>query len=115
MSTARSYYDALLALSGKPALADAQRALLATIGEQDLREVVNHTLKSGISKGVLEYVAGRLLDVAVAERARKADKVFHKDDENDARDEVEVQGSSSGAQRGNFCVYMEMENVITGK
>jgi hypothetical protein len=115
MTTARSYFDALLPLSGNPALADARAALIASIGEQDLKQVIHHALGSGISKGVLEYVAAKLLDVVVAERARKADTVPHDDDENDAQDGLEVHGSSSAAQRGICGVHISMDVILTGK
>jgi hypothetical protein len=72
MSTARSYYDALLALTGNPALAGARNALITSIGEQDLKDVINHGLQSNMSKAGLEDVAAKLLDVVVTEKAADA-------------------------------------------
>jgi hypothetical protein len=70
MSSTESFYTALLALSGDPALVEARRGLLASIKDQDLCEVIAHGLASGICRASIESIATWVLDRAVARASR---------------------------------------------
>ncbi|KAF1829043.1 hypothetical protein BDW02DRAFT_602886 [Decorospora gaudefroyi] len=94
MATARSYYNALLALSGNPALADARKTLVACMPEQDLKDVVGHGLESGISKAGLEGIVARLLDSIVAEILAEPLQLLPEDVDDIAHSAGGVRGSS---------------------
>jgi hypothetical protein len=115
MSAAKSYYDALLLLSGKPALADARKALITGIDVQDLKDVIDQALNSGIQKPNLEYVVSRLLDIVVAERAGEVVEVPQEDVGDDAQVQEELEGSASSAQHGKSGVYIDVISIPTSK
>ena len=62
MSTAHSYHDALLTLSGNPALAATRNALLASISDSELIDVIAHGLKTGARRAHLNTLATQRLD-----------------------------------------------------
>jgi len=113
MSTAKGYHDALLVLSGNPVFAAARDALLASISDNELLDVITHGLKTGSPRETLNAIATRLLD-GLATAGRVGDAVppvqgNHDDDDDggDHDDSGDVggrkdSGGSSGhaAQRG---------------
>jgi hypothetical protein len=69
MSTTRSYHQALLALSGNPALAAARTTLLTSINNEELVDVITYSIKTGIPRESVNAIATRLLDELVTTRA----------------------------------------------
>jgi hypothetical protein len=72
MSTTRSYHQALLALSGNPALAAARTNLLTSINDEEIVDVITYSIKTSIPRESVNAIATRLLDELVATRADSA-------------------------------------------
>ncbi|KAI4661509.1 uncharacterized protein J4E88_010957 [Alternaria novae-zelandiae] len=107
MSTAKGYHDALLTLSGNPVFAAARDALLASISDNELLDVITHGLKTGSPRETLNAIATRLLD-GLATAGRVGDAVppvegnhGGRDDEGDHDDSGDVGGrKDSGGSSG---------------
>ncbi|KAI4626109.1 uncharacterized protein J4E87_004609 [Alternaria ethzedia] len=69
MSTVQNYHDALLALSGNPALAAARSGLLVGMSGEELIDVITCGLKTGISRDGLNIIAAQLFDEIAAAQA----------------------------------------------
>jgi hypothetical protein len=69
MSTAQSFLDALVTLSGNAALAEARNTLLMSISDKDLIDVITHGLNAGIPRARPNIAATALLEEIVTVRA----------------------------------------------
>lgn len=69
MSTVQNYHDALLALSGNPALAAARSGLLVGMSGEELIDVITCGLKTCISREGLNTIATRLFEEIAATQA----------------------------------------------
>jgi hypothetical protein len=93
-SAAESFFKALLPLSGNPAFAEARKALLGSIKDEDLEQLVKHGISREFSRSGSEAIALTILDVAAAEaRVPEAGKTVIKSEEEQDPD---VQIISSG-------------------
>jgi hypothetical protein len=101
MSTTRSYHQALLALSGNPALAAARTTLLASINNEELVDVITYSIKTGIPRESVNAIATRLLDELVTSRADGA-AVAHAEGEGYADGvQIEVRNNNHSAGASN--------------
>ena len=69
MSTIDSYLKALLALSGDEQLVSPRRALLQSLNDEDLAELVTKVVGREFARYDLEDIASVLLDVVVKDPA----------------------------------------------
>ncbi|KAI4648368.1 uncharacterized protein J4E79_009990 [Alternaria viburni] len=69
MSTVQNYHDALLALSGNPALAAARSGLLVGMSGEELIDVITCGLKTGVSRESLNTIATQLFEEIAATQA----------------------------------------------
>ena len=78
-----------------------------------MKEVIEHGLYSGNSKGDLENIAVKLLDMIAAEKTAKAVEVFQEDDKINAQSERETQAFSISTQHGKLggCTYARSELI----
>ncbi|KAI4656299.1 hypothetical protein J4E93_001018 [Alternaria ventricosa] len=69
MSTVQNYHDALLALSGNPALAAARSGLLVGMSGEELIDVITCGIKTGVSREGLTTIATQLFEEIAAAQA----------------------------------------------
>ena len=77
MTTVDAYLKALLTLSGNEQLADARRALLKSINDNDLAEIVKKGMGREFARGGLEDIASVILDVVARDPAFAGDNSAH--------------------------------------
>ncbi|KAI4612845.1 hypothetical protein J4E80_006900 [Alternaria sp. BMP 0032] len=97
MSTAQTYHDALFALSGNPIVAGARTALLASISDNEVIDVITHGLKAGIRREDLNAIATVVLDDLA--RTRKANDVPAPVEVKRDGDNSGIDGDSDGSGR----------------
>jgi len=114
-STAESYFTALIALSGNPALTEARKALLGSIQDADLERLVKHGIAREFNRKDSEAIALTILDVVAtsaktneantveAETAREVIKI-EDDDEEDIVHET---------PRSEFVVVTKWDKALT--
>ncbi|KAH6858838.1 hypothetical protein BKA58DRAFT_444024 [Alternaria rosae] len=69
MSTAQRYHDALLALSGNPALVAARSGLLIGMSSEELIDVITCGLRTGVTRGFLNIIATQVFEEIAATQA----------------------------------------------
>ncbi|KAI4943393.1 hypothetical protein J4E91_009302 [Alternaria rosae] len=69
MSTAQRYHDALLALSGNPALVAARSGLLIGMSSEELIDVITCGLRTGVTRGFLNTIATQVFEEIAATQA----------------------------------------------
>ena len=69
MSTVTSYFEVLLALSGDEQLVRLRRALLQSLNDEHLAELVTKAVGREFARGDLEDMASVLLDIIVKDPA----------------------------------------------
>jgi len=97
MAASKIYHDALLALSGNPVVAAARTALLVGISENELVDVINYTLKTGVPREKLNAIATSLFDELAT--PRRVDDGVAPEGEEDGGDDDDDDEDSDGAVR----------------